>query len=206
MKSVRHFAAVLLTGAALCLACLAARAEGPTTLRIGIGEDPDVLDPARSRLFASVIVMRGICDSLLRYTDRRFEPALATGYRWSEDGRALTMSLRAGVRFQDGEPFDAAAVKYNVERSLNLPDSTAKTYLGPISGVETPDQSTITIRLSSPFAPLLAALAGRVGMMVSPKAAEAAGEKFGGAPVCAGPFRFVDRVVHDRITVERFAD
>ncbi|MDZ7703817.1 MAG: ABC transporter substrate-binding protein [Trueperaceae bacterium] len=62
------------------------------------------------------------------------------------------------------------------------------------------------LELSQPFSPLIAILADRAGMMVSPTAAEAAGDQFGARPVCAGPFRFVERVAQDRIVLERFAD
>ena len=65
---------------------------------------------------------------------------------------------------------------------------------------------TIKLILKAPFSPLLAQLTDRAGMMVSPKAAEAAGDKFGLKPVCAGPYKFVERVQQDRIVVEKFAD
>ena len=63
---------------------------------------------------------------------------------------------------------------------------------------------TVKLNLSAPFSPLLAALADRAGMMVSPKAAQAAGAKFGAKPVCSGPFKFVERVAQDRIVLERY--
>jgi peptide/nickel transport system substrate-binding protein len=62
----------------------------------------------------------------------------------------------------------------------------------------------VRLNLSAPFAPLLAILTDRSGMMVSPKAAQAAGDKFGAKPVCSGPFRFVERIAQDRIVLERF--
>jgi len=68
------------------------------------------------------------------------------------------------------------------------------------------DDHTVKLVLSAPYAPLLAQLTDRAGMMVSPKAARAAGESFGSHPVCAGPFKFVERVAQDRIVLERFAD
>jgi peptide/nickel transport system substrate-binding protein len=68
------------------------------------------------------------------------------------------------------------------------------------------DAHTVRLNLSTPFAPLLAQLTDRAGMMVSPKAAKALGDKFGNSPVCAGPFKFVERVPQDRIVLERFAD
>jgi len=75
--------------------------------------------------------------------------------------------------------------------------------LAVMSSVDVIDPSTVRINLSAPFAPLLATLTDRSGMMVSPKAAEAAGEKFGAKPVCSGPFKFVERVAQDRIVLER---
>ena len=60
--------------------------------------------------------------------------------------------------------------------------------------------------LKTPFSPLIAQLTDRAGMMVSPKAAKEAGDKFGLNPVCAGPYKFVERVQQDRIVVEKFAD
>ena len=71
---------------------------------------------------------------------------------------------------------------------------------------EVVDPLTIKLSLKAPFSPLLAQLTDRAGMMVSPKAAEAAGDKFGLKPVCAGPYKFVERVQQDRIVVEKFAD
>jgi peptide/nickel transport system substrate-binding protein len=108
------------------------------------------------------------------------------------------------VTFHDGEKMDAAAVKYNLERHRNLKGSNRRGELAVVSSVDAVDASTVRINLSAPFAPLLAALTDRSGMMVSPKAAEAAGEKFGANPVCSGPFRFGERIAQDRIVLERF--
>src|SRR6201994_2605253 len=84
--------------------------------------------------------------------------------------------------------------------------SFRKPEISAIDTVEVADPMTIKLNLKEPFSPLLAQLTDRAGMMVSPKAAEAAGDKFGLHPVCAGPFKFVERVQQDRIVVEKFAD
>src|SRR5437868_3696964 len=177
------------------------------TLRIGLAEDPDVLDPTMARTFVGRIVFAGLCDKLLDLNERlTIVPQLATSYEWSADNKTLTLKLRSGVTFHDGEKFDAAAVKYNLERHKNMKGSSRRSELAPVTSVEVVDPLTVRLNLSAPFAPLLTVLTDRAGMMMSPKAAEAAGEKFGAKPVCSGPFRFVERVAQDRIVLERFAN
>ena len=175
------------------------------TLRIGLGEDPDVLDPTLARSFVGRIVFTALCDKLLDIDEKlAIVPQLATSYEWSADGKTLTMKLRNDVTFHDGEKFDAAAVKYNIERHKNMAGSNRRGELAPVASVDAVDPTTVRFNLSVPFSPLLAQLADRAGMMVSPKAAQAEGERFGTKPVCSGPFRFVERIAQDRIVLERF--
>src|SRR2546428_1675032 len=189
---------------ALVLAVLGSFANAQT-LRIGLAEDPDVLDPSMARTFVGRIVFAGLCDKLFDLDEKlNIVPQLATGYEWSGDNKALTVKLRSGVTFHDGEKLDAAAVKYNLERHKNMQGSNRRGELAVVTSVETPDSSTVKINLAAPFAPLLAVLTDPAGMMRSPKAAEAAGEKFGAKPVCAGPFRFGERIAQERIVLERF--
>jgi peptide/nickel transport system substrate-binding protein len=175
------------------------------TLRIGLAEDPDVLDPTRARTFVGRIVFAGLCDKLFDLDEKlNIVPQLATSYKWSADNKSLEIKLRSGVTFHDGEKFDAAAVKYNLERHKNMAGSNRRGELAVVSSVEAVDPSTVRITLAAPFAPLVSVLTDRSGMMVSPKAAEALGEKFATSPVCSGPFKFVERVAQDRIVLERF--
>jgi peptide/nickel transport system substrate-binding protein len=194
----------------IAAALLAALVGGPATaqtLRIGLAEDPDALDPDQARTFVGRIVFAGMCDKLVDYDDKLvYKPQLATAWKWTEDQRSITFTLRQGVKFHDGEPFDAAAVKYNIERKLTLPESRRKPEISEISSVDVIDPHTVRFNLAKPFAPLLSQLADRAGMMISPKAAKAAGAAFANRPVCAGPFKFVERVAQDRIVLERFAD
>src|SRR5208282_912524 len=106
---------------------------------------------------------------------------------------------RGGVTFQDGEKFKGAAVKFNIERHKKMPGSNRRGELAPVISVDVIDESTVRLNLGEPFSPLLAQLADRACMMVSPKAAQSEGDKFGSHPVCSGPFRFVERVAQDRI-------
>ncbi len=188
--------------AALLLTTTLAAAQ---TLRIGLAEDPDVLDPTLARTFVGRIVFAALCDKLFDIDEKlAIVPQLATGYEWSADHKALTIKLRRGVTFQDGEKFDAAAVKFNIERHKNMAGSNRRGELAPVTNVDIIDESTVRLDLAAPFAPLLAQLADRAGMMVSPKAAQAEGDKFGAHPVCSGPFRFVERLAQDRIVLERY--
>ena len=178
---------------------------GAQTLRIGLAEDPDVLDPTLARTFVGRIVFAGLCDKLFDLDEKlNIVPQLATSYQWSPDNKALTIKLRQGVTFHDGEKFDAAAVKFNIERHKNLAGSNRRGELAPVTSVDVVDEGTVRLNLNAPFSPLLAMLTDRAGMMVSPKAAQAAGANFGAKPVCSGPFRFVERVAQDRIVLERF--
>src|SRR4026209_1177005 len=177
------------------------------TWRIGLAEDPDVLDPTLARTFVGRIVFAGLCDKLFDLDEKlAIVPQLATSHECSADNKSLVIKLRSGVPFHDGEKMDATAVKYNLERHKNMKGSNRRGELAVVSSVDVVDPSTVRINLSAPFAPLLAVLTDRPGMMVSPKAAEAAGEKFGANPVCSGPFRFVERVAQDRIVLERFPE
>jgi peptide/nickel transport system substrate-binding protein len=97
------------------------------TLRLGLNEDPDALDPARSASFVGRLVFAAVCDKLID-TDpnNQFVPQLATAWSWSPDNLTLTLTLRDGVLFQDGEPFDAEAARVNLERYRTAPESVRK--------------------------------------------------------------------------------
>src|SRR2546423_1750379 len=184
---------------------IASTVSAQTVLRVGLAEDPDVLDPTLARTFVGRIVFAALCDKLVDIDEKlAIVPQLATSWEWSADSKALTMKLRPGVTFHDGEKLDAAAVKFNLERHKTMPGSNRRGELAPLASVDVVDPLTVKLNLSAPFSPLLAALADRAGMMVSPKAAQAAGANFGARPVCSGPFRFVERVAQDRITLERY--
>src|SRR5262249_52013669 len=195
-----------ITRAGLAVLAIAAPCwSSAQTLRFGLAEDPDILDPTLARTFVGRIVFAALCDKLFDIDEKlNIVPQLATSYEWSADHKALTLKLRQGVTFHDGEKFDAAAVQFNIERTRNMAGSTRRGELAPVSSVDVVDPSTVRLNLSAPFSPLLAQLADRAGMMVSPKAAQAAGEKFGANPVCSGPFKFVERVAQDRIVLERY--
>jgi peptide/nickel transport system substrate-binding protein len=201
----RDFRSAVLA-AALC-ASLAAAASAQTTLRIGLAEDPDVLDPSIGRTYVGRIVFASLCDKLFDIDEKlNIVPQLALSHETSADGKEMTIKLRPGVKFHDGESFDAEAAKFSLDRHLTLPTSFRKPELAALDHVDVVDPLTIRLVLKTPFSPLITQLTDRAGMMVSPKAAKAEGEKFALHPVCAGPYKFVERVQQDRIVFEKFAD
>jgi len=186
---------------------LAGAASAQSTLRIGLAEDPDVLDPTLARTYVGRIVFAALCDKLFDIDEKlNVVGQLALSQQVTPDGKAVTIKLRPGVKFHDGEPFNAEAAKFSLERHLNMQGSFRKAEIAQVEKVEVVDALTIRLSLMAPFAPLIAQLTDRAGMMVSPKAAQALGDKFGTAPVCAGPYKFVERVSQDRIVLERFKD
>src|SRR5258706_3263321 len=164
------------------------------TLRIGLAEDPDILDPTLARTFVGRIVFSALCDKLFDLDEKlNIVPMLATSHQWSPDNKVLTLKLRGGVTFHDGEKLDAAAVKYSLERHKNMAGSNRRGQLAPVASVDLVDPLTVRINLTAPFAPLLAVLTDRAGMIGSPKAATAGGAKIGAKPACSGPFQFSER-------------
>ncbi len=193
--------------AAALLLSLQAGVHAQTTLRIGLAEDPDILDPTMARTYVGRFVFASFCDKLFDIDEKlNIVPQLALSHEISDDGQEVTIKLRPGVKFHDGEPFDAEAAKFSLERHLNMQGSFRKPELATVDHVEAVDPLTIKLVLKTPFSPLIAQLTDRAGMMVSPKAAKEAGDKFGLHPVCAGPYKFVERVQQDRIVFEKFAD
>jgi peptide/nickel transport system substrate-binding protein len=201
----RHLS--ILSAFVVSLAALSAPAHA-ATLRIGLGEDTDTLDPAQGRTFGGRQIFAALCDKLFDLDQNaNVVGQLVTDWTVSEDGLTITLNLRNGVVFHDGTPFNAEAVKFNIERSLTLEESARKGDIRAIRKVEVVDDDTVNLILNEPFAPLLAQLADRAGMMVSPTAVKAVDTAtFASAPVCSGPFKFKERVVQDRVVVERFAD
>jgi peptide/nickel transport system substrate-binding protein len=197
----------ILLGALFAAAVTVSPAIAQTTLRVGLAEDPDNLDPTTAGSYVGRIVLAAMCDKLFDIDGQlNIVPQLALSHETSADGKAVTIKLRPNVKFQDGEPFNADAVKFTLERGLTKEDSKRKAELSQIDKIEAADPLTVRLLLKAPFSPLIAQLTDRAGMMVSPKAVKEAGDKFANKPVCAGPFKFAERVVQDHITLERFAD
>lgn len=181
---------------------LAATNAFASEFRIGLQDDLDGLDPVRSRTFVGEVVFESLCDSLVSVgADLVVKPELAEKWSWSDDKTELTMSLLPNLKFHDGSPINAAAVKANLERALGLPDSMRKTEIQSVASVNVIDDLTFKIKLKQPDPTLLPQLSNRAGMMLSPASFDNAVT----APSCSGPYRFVSRQQNYSISLEKFA-
>jgi peptide/nickel transport system substrate-binding protein len=189
---------------ALTLAAEPAQAQ-KKTLVVALNQDPDILDPTPSRTYVGRIIFSQMCEKLYEIDENlRILPQLAAELpAFSDGGKTVTIKLRPGVKFNDGTPMDAESVRYSLDRHLNMKGSNRRSELESVNSIEVADPLTVRLKLKRPFSPLVAILADRSGMPVSPAAANKLGDKFGTAPVCVGPWQFVERISQDRIVLER---
>ncbi len=201
--------ALCLTVGALAVLMLQAGAAHAQkkTLVVALNQDPDILDPTLARTYVGRIVFSQICEKLYEIDETlRISPQLAADMpAIGAGGRTVTIKLRPGVKFNDGTPMDAEAVRFSLDRHRTLKGSNRASELAPVEAVEVVDPLTVRLRLKAPFSPLLAQLTDRAGMPISPTAVRKLGDKFGTAPVCVGPWQFAERVPQDRIVVEKSA-
>lgn len=176
------------------------------TLNVGFPSDSKTLDPIFSVQFTERQVLYLIFNTLVRFgPDFSIHPELAESWKVEEGGKRVTFKLRQGVQFHDGTPFDAAAVKWNIDRRLDpAVASPQRAQLDPIiASVQVVDPQTVAFVLKAPYAGLLSLLGERPGFMISPTAAEKLGKDFGSSPVGTGPFVFKEWVRGSQISVER---
>lgn len=154
-------------------------------------QQPDCLDPQKSGLAASEDVFSQVVDPLLAIDDSgRLRPDLALSWTISAKGKLLTFHLGRGVRFSNGDPFDARAVKYTFERALN-PATRSPVTAGNLDAVQTitaPDRYTVRLSLKTPSRPLMTSLADLYQGILDPKATETEGDESCQKPIGAGPF------------------
>jgi len=175
------------------------------TLVVALNQDPDILDPTLSRTYVGRIIYAQMCEKLYDIdANLRIFPQLAAEMpTFTDGGKTVTIKLRPNVKFNDGTAMNAEAVRFSLDRHMHMKGSNRRSEIDLINAIEVVDPLTVRLRLKAPFAPLVAALADRSGMPVSPAQANKLGEKFGTAPVCVGPWSFVERVPQDRIVLEK---
>ena len=147
-----------------------------------------------------------IYDRLVNQDPETLEPTPGLARSWEfEDPTTLVLTLQEGVQFHDGTPFDAEAVKVNLDRAVTLETSTVKQDVAMIESVEVRSPTEVQINLNRPDTSLINILSDRAGMMVSPEAA-ADPAALAENPVGAGPFTFVEWLPGDRLVLEKNED
>jgi ABC-type transport system substrate-binding protein len=192
---MRRLLIFLLLAAALATGCTP-RPEG--RIVYGLTLAPTGIDPHINASAELGIPLTSVYDTLV-YQDPKtgeFVPGLAQKWEVSEDGRVYTFYLRRGVKFHDGTPFNAEAVRFNLDRitSPDLASQKARFMLGPYERTEVVDEYTVRIVLKEPFAPLLDSLSQVYLAMASPTAVQQWGNEYQVHQVGTGPFVFVEYV------------
>jgi ABC-type transport system substrate-binding protein len=177
------------------------------TLRFAVRAEPSTLDPHRGSSGSDHMSLYPIFDTLVRFDPNTMAPQPGLAESWeTPDPKTLVLTLRRNVKFHDGTPFNADAVRFNLMRGQDKKISTITSELAVIEAVETPDPFKVRIRLKQPDAAMLLILSDRAGMMVSPTAVQKLGDQFGRNPVGAGEYRFAKWTPGESIRVEKFAD
>lgn len=178
-------------------------------LTVATGSEAITLNPAEAADIPSISLNRHLYDGLVDYNEKlEVIPALAESWTVSPDRLTWIFRLRRNVRFHDGAPLDAAAVKASLDWALDpRSGNRARAFIGAIDSVEVVDSHTVRLSTKAPFAPLLRHLAsGAGGWIVSPKAIKEAGKNVGRQPVGTGPYKLLEWKVGQEIVLERNPD
>ena len=211
----RRKAIGLIAGAAIPPVLLSARdalaqAAPGKTLTYGQSTRVVTLDPAQgafSTYPGGYEVAYCLFDRLVDFDKNlKIVPQLAVSWEGAADARSVRFKLRSGVKFQDGTAFDAAAVKFNIERMMDKArNPTNRPLWDSVSGVDVVDPSTVVVRTKDPFSQILNTFAHGSGSMVSPASVEKFGEKgVAQNPVGAGPFMLDSFTPGQEVTLKAF--
>jgi peptide/nickel transport system substrate-binding protein len=187
----------------------------PNVLVVGQIAEPKSLDPSVDTAVNDFRILMNIYDGLVRYKDGTLqpEPALAKSWEISDDGLTYTFHLRSGVKFHDGSPFNAEAVKFTFDRMLDKNNPYYDTgpfplafFFSSIDTVTAPDDMTVVFKLKEPYAPFLSNLAYPAGLIVSPAAVKKYGKDFGRHPSGTGAFKFDSWESNSKVVITRNDD
>lgn len=177
---------------------------GKDTLVVALGGEPTSLDPQGSSGMNDRRVVRQIYETLVvQDAEGNIQPGLATSWEW-EDDTTIVFKLKEGVKWHNGETFTADDVYYSLNRAIE--SSYTKSYANriDIENTKVIDPQTISVKLLSPYAPIMANLAFCALSIVNENAVTEGGENYGRNPVGTGPFKFVNWTAGDSIELEVF--
>ena len=158
------------------------------TLNFARPDEPLTFDPFVPNDNGSIYALEQVCDSLVEAdsTGRGLRPGLAESWEISGDGLTYTFKIR-DAKFSNGDPVTVDDVVFSLQ-SLADPKRSMSFILKPVKSVEAVDDKRVKVTLSEPYAPMLSAVSVYASGIVHKKTYEASPEKFGSAPMCAGPF------------------
>ncbi|MFB9951942.1 ABC transporter substrate-binding protein [Rhizobium puerariae] len=192
-------ALALVAGAGLNAPMLA---QSSATLVYATGTDASSLDPQFSSDLPTIRMVRAIHETLVSADKGEIEGVLATEWSVGEDKTTWTFKLRPNVKFHDGTPFTSKAVKYSFERLVDpATGSPHKSSGNIIASIDTPDDLTVVIRTSSPFAPFLAQLTAYSMSILSPSAASVPVKEYGQKPIGTGAFKLGSWTPGEKLTL-----
>ncbi|BCQ34063.1 MULTISPECIES: glutathione ABC transporter substrate-binding protein GsiB [Erwinia] len=204
---MNHYTRKLLLTAGLLGSVVALPAWAAKDVTIAVASNFTTLDPYDANDTLSQAVAKSFYQGLFGFDkEMKLENVLAESYQASPDGLSYTIKLKTGVNFQDGTPFNAEAVKANLDRASN-PDNHLKRYnlFKTIASTEVVDANTVKITLKQPFSAFINTLASPAAAMISPDALKKYGKDIGFHPVGTGPYEFVTWNQTDFVKVKKFA-
>jgi peptide/nickel transport system substrate-binding protein len=181
---------------------------GGGTLVLGLDQEPPTLDPHASPSAVTYQIIASVTESLLwKDPNGKLSPWLAESWSTSRDGRSVTFKLRHDVKFHDGTPFNADAVKFNFDRIVDpkFKAGGARAQLAGYAGSKVLDEFTVQVTFETPYAPFVTYAAAGTLSMVSPKAVRGSGDLVHTRPVGTGAFMIKDYVAKDHTTMIRNA-
>ena len=178
------------------------------TVTYAAGADPDSLDPANAESNPSEAVERMVYENLVKFDPKlNIVPGLAEKWEQAADGMSWTFYLRKGVKFHDGTPFNGEAAKYFFDRMIGPEKPSRAGLFEPlVKSAEVVNEHTVKVNMKAPFAFLLNNIAHSASGIISPAAHKAMGKDIARKPVGTGPFKFVEWVHGDHITLARNDD
>jgi len=186
-----------------------AHAQTGGTLVLGLDQEPPTLDPHASPSAVTYQIIASVTECLLyKAPDGKLLPWLAESWTPSKDGRSVAFKLRRDVKFHDGTPFNADAVKFNFDRIVDpkFKAGGARAQLAGYAGAKVLDEFSVQVTFETPYAPFLTYAAAGTLSMVSPKAVRESGDAVHTRPVGSGPFLIKEYVAKDHTTMVRNPD
>ncbi|WP_064800304.1 MULTISPECIES: ABC transporter substrate-binding protein [unclassified Rhizobium] len=204
-RFIKRLSLVAALSAGLVVTAMTPAEAAKTTLNLGMSVEPTGLDPTIAAPVAiGQVTWQNVFEGLVAIDQTgKVQPQLAKSWEISADGLIYTFKLRTGVKFHDGEAFDAAAAKFALDRARGTDSvNPQKRFFASIASIQAPDAETLVLHLSAPTGSLIYWLGWPASVIVAPKTAD--NDKV--MPIGTGPFKFVSWTKGDKVELIRNGD